>query len=238
MSVTGSYIDIADFFNALDGSGISYLVIRNYENLRSPEIFTAGHEDIDLLASDSRQLAAAIGAKAYTDKVKTVCNDGVHYYITIGGQIVSLDIRSVGDGYYCAEWQRDMLDRRVVMNGLYVMEQRDYLYSLMYHAILQKRGFSREYKTRLIAMCDSFGIRPTDYTISGFMDLLEGYMKANGYTYTYPTDTFVPLNTKYIDRSLLQKNLFLSYRHWKFDNKVWLIELLVNIKHALLRLIP
>lgn len=237
MFVNGSYADISSFVNALNDSRIPYLIIRNYENMLSSEIFTAGHEDIDLLTTDSRQLASAVGAKAYTDKVKAVCNDGVHYYIIIGEKEVSLDIRSVGDGYYCTEWQRDMLERRIMMSNFYVMEQYDYFYSLLYHAILQKRSFSREYSDKLKVMSDRLSIKLLDDTLCGFVRILEKYMQKNGYTYTYPTDTFVQLNTKYIDKELLQRNITLAYRHWKFDNRVRLIELLVNIKHALLRLI-
>lgn len=237
MFVNGSYADISSFVNALNDSRIPYLIIRNYENMLSSEIFTAGHEDIDLLTTDSRLLASAVGAKAYTDKVKAVCNDGVHYYIIIGEKEVSLDIRSVGDGYYCTEWQRDMLERRIMMSNFYVMEQYDYFYSLLYHAILQKRSFSREYSDKLKVMSDRLSIKLLDDTLCGFVRILEKYMQKNGYTYTYPTDTFVQLNTKYIDKELLQRNITLAYRHWKFDNRVRLIELLVNIKHALLRLI-
>ena len=237
MVVNGSYTDISGFVNALNDSQIPYLIIRNYEDMLSSGMFTAGHEDIDLLTTDSRLLASAIGAKAYTDKVKAVCNDGVHYYIIIGEKEVSLDIRSVGDGYYCTEWQRDMLERRIMMSNFYVMEQYDYFHSLLYHAILQKRNFSREYRDKLKVMSDRLSIMLPGDTPYGFVRMLEKYMKKNGYTYTYPTDTFVPLNTKYIDKELLQRNISLAYRHWKFDSRVRLIELLVKMKYALSRLI-
>lgn len=229
------YKNITEFVDVLNGCGVPYLILRNYENLFDSGICVTGHEDIDILTSNGRLLASSIGAKVFIDKVKAVCNDGVHYYIVIDGQEIELDIRSVGDGYYCSEWQCDMLKRRIMVNGCYVMDKYDYLYSLIYHSILQKRYFSYEYRQRLKKMCDSLNIVLTDDSISGFIRLLEKYLREHNYCYTYPQDIFVPLKTGYIDKSLLQKNISLAFKHWQFDSKVRLLELLVKIKHFLIR---
>ena len=230
----GCFLDIQSFVHALNQSDVPYLVLRNYENMLSPEIYMDGHGDIDLLCADSRVLAKSIGAMAYTNKAKEICDDGVHYYVMIANKHVSLDLRSVGDGYYCTKWQKGMLDRRVLKDGFYVMNELDYLYSLIHHAILQKRTFSEEYRRRLTDMCKSQQVQLTDDTPQCFIRLLETYMKEHGYTYTYPTDTFVPLNTRYITPSFLEKNVALAFRHWKFDTKVSFIEFLVKMKHLLL----
>lgn len=228
------YKDISLFINALNSCNIPYLVLRNYENMHAPEIFMDGHEDLDLLSTDSRRLADAVGAVAYTDKVKEVCNDGTHYYVIIGGKQVSLDIRHVGDGYYCTEWERDMLERRIVKNGIYVMDERDYLYSYIHHTILQKRTFSAEAQGRLRDMCIRLGMEPV-HTPAAYIGMLEHYMRLHNYVYVYPSDTFVPLNTAYIDKKMLQKDCSLAFRHWKFDAKVKLIEWLVDVKHKIYR---
>lgn len=233
--MNGCFHDIQSFVHALNQSEMPYLVLRNFENMLSPEIYMDGHGDIDLICADSRALAKSVGAMAYTNKVKEICDDGVHYYVMIANKHVSLDLRSVGDGYYCQQWQKDMLERRVMKDGFYVMEEHDYFYSLIHHAILQKRSFADEYRTRLTEMCKRLQIHLTDDTPQSFIKLLEAYMAEHGYTYTYPTDTFVPLNTKYITSSLLEKNTSLAFKHWKFDMRVSLIECIVKMKHLLLR---
>lgn len=230
----GCFLDIQSFVHALNQSDVLYLVLRNYENMLSPEIYMDGHGDIDLLCADSRALAKSVGAMAYTNKVKEVCDDGVHYYVMIANKPVSLDLRSVGDGYYCTKWQKEMLKRRILKDGFYVMDELDYVYSLMHHAILQKRTFSDEYRNRLTEMCKRQQIHVTDDSPQCFIRLLETYMEEHGYTYTYPTDTFVPLNKRYISSALLEKNRSLAFKHWKFDTKVSIIECLVKIKHLLL----
>ena len=231
--MNGNFQSIQSFIDALNHSGVPYLVLRNYENMLSQEIYMEGHGDIDLLCADSRLLAEKVGAKTYTHKVREVCDDGVHYYVLIEGQQVSLDLRFVGDGYYCTKWQEEMLVRRVLKNGFYVMDEQDYLYSLIHHAVLQKRHFSDEYKQRLTGMCQTLGVEIKAPTPSGFISLLEDYMKQNGYTYTYPTDTFVPLNKTYINTQLLERNRHLAFLHWKFDTKVGVIEFMVKLKHLL-----
>lgn len=230
----GCFLDIQSFVDALNQSDVPYLVLRNYENMLSPEIYMDGHGDIDLLCVDSRSLAKSIGAMAYTNKVKEICDDGVHYYVMIANKHVSLDLRSVGDGYYCTKWQKEMLDRRIMKDGFYVMDEYDYLYSLIHHAILQKRNFAEEYKERLTEMCNKLGVEIKDRTSSGFISLLEDYMMRNGYTYTFPTDVFVPLNKKYINAQMLERNSSLAFQHWRFDTKVSVLESLVKIKHLLL----
>ena len=233
--MNGEFQNIQSFVDALNNSGVPYLVLRNYENLLSPEIYVDGHGDIDLLCADSRLLAEKVGARTYHNKVKEVCDDGVHYYVLIAGKQVSLDLRSVSDGYYCQKWQQEMLNWRVLKDGFYVMSDQDYLYSLIHHAILQKRSFSNEYRSRLTEMCNRLHIVMKDDSAQSFIQLLESYMAEHGYTYVYPRDTFVPLNTRYITSSLLEPNASLAFQHWKFDTKVAFIELLVKVKHSLYR---
>lgn len=233
--MNGEYQNIQSFVDALNNSGVLYLVLRNYENLLSPEMYVEGHGDIDLLCADSRLLATKVGARIYKNKVKEVCDDGVHYYVLVAGKQVSLDLRSVGDGYYCQKWQQEMLDRRVLKDGFYVMCEQDYLYSLIHHAILQKRTFSDEYRSRLTEMCNRLHILMKDDSVQSFILLLESYMEEHGYTYVYSRDIFVPLNTKYINSKLLEQNVCLAFQHWKFDTKVAIIDLLVKVKHLLYR---
>lgn len=233
--MNGEFQNIQSFVDALNNSGVPYLVLRNYENLLSQDIYVDGHGDIDLLCADSRLLAENVGARTYKNKVKEVCDDGVHYYVLIAGKQVSLDLRSVGDGYYCQNWQKEMLDRRVLKDGFYVMSEQDYFYSLIHHAILQKRSFSDEYRFRLTEMCNRLHIVMKDDSAQSFIQLLESYMAEHGYTYVYPRDTFVPLNTRYISSRLLESNASLAFLHWKFDTKVAFIEFLVKVKHSLYR---
>ena len=224
---------IRAFFEALNQAGVRYLVLRNYENLLEPEMYLDGHGDLDLLCEDSDQLARVICAIPFPPKSSARENDNVHYKIYVDAQPVSLDLRQVGDGYYCEAWERDLLDRRVMNDCFYVMNDEDYFYTLTYHAILQKRTFSEEYRLRLIQMSDKLGLNVVGHNELDFINLLECHMREKGYRFCFSSDSMVPNRFHLVDKDLVNNDLSLWWRHFMFDMKVSVIELLVKIKHFL-----
>lgn len=224
---------IEAFFEALNQAGLKYLVLRNYENLLEPEMYLNGHGDIDILCEDSDLLATTVGAKPCPPKSSAKQDDKIHYMIFVNNQSVSLDLRQVGDGYYCEKWERDLLDRRVKKDCFYVMNEEDYFYTLIYHAILQKQVFSEEYRSRLIEMSAKLGLSVDVYNEQGFISLLEDYMREKGYLFSYSTDCMVPNRFNLVDKKLIVKDLPLQWRHFMFDFKVSAIERMVRIKHFL-----
>ena len=64
-----------------------------------------------------------------------------------------------------------------------------------------------------------------------FIHQLNIYMKQNGYTYTYSKDIVVPNRFELVDKSLVERNTNLRFRHWFFDTKIKFIETAVRIKH-------
>lgn len=96
---------------------------------------------------------------------------------------MSVDIRSVGDGYYCEEWEDAILKQRVPHECFYVMNEENHFYSLIYHAIFQKSALSDEYRLRLSEMWGK-GLQTEEKLI----DILENYMVRQGYKYVYCKD--------------------------------------------------
>ena len=225
------YEDIRKVFNLLNASGADYLVLRNYEMLLSPELFVGDHADIDLLCEDSQKIVQVLDARSTKNAGHSPYGDGIHYYLNISGRNVSFDLRHIGDGYYCEQWQRDLLNRKKYIHCFYVMNDEDYFYTLVYHAILQKRKLSIEYKNRLSAMAAEQGISIEMHNERGFIRLLEKYMKKNGYRFVYSHDYMVPNRFRLVDSEMIEKDYYLRFRHLLFETKVKLIEFLVKIKH-------
>ena len=230
-----SFSCIEDLFKLLDESGAIYLVLRNYENLLEPEFYVGGHADIDLLCDDSRKIIELEGVLPLHPKSKSIKGDGIHYCINVNGQTVSLDLREVGDGYYCEKWEKELLERRVRQDCLYVMTQEDYFYSLAYHAILQKRQFTDEYRCRLSELADRLGLPIKNATEQSFLALVENYMRDNEYVFSYSRDYMVPNRFELVDSSMIERDCSLFIQHVVFEIKVTIIELLVKIKHYLIR---
>ncbi|MDD3772793.1 MAG: hypothetical protein PHC38_09080 [Weeksellaceae bacterium] len=228
------YKNIKEFVQALNVSEIPYLVIRNFENLYEKELYVDGHGDIDLLCADSKALAKKVNAIPKEYHLKNGKEDGTHYYIYIDGKYCNLDLRSVGDGYYCQEWEKDLLKNRVLNNGFYVPAPKDYFYSLIYHSIFQKKEFSEDYRRRLKKMGQDLQINIEENKLGFYIRHLEMYMRENGYTYVYPNDKYVPFRKGLIqDKSLLVVDRSIQRKHCYFHSKLAFIGFLVGIKHRL-----
>ena len=228
------YHEVREVFDLLNSNGVRYVVLRNFENLLSPEVYVNGHGDIDILCDDSQKVVDILDAATDRKDVYPFKGDGVHYYIIIDGDRASLDLRYVGDGYYCKKWEEDILARRVESDCFYVPDEVDYFYSLIYHSILQKHSFSTEYQERLKIMASDLGLS-FEGSESSFISHLERYMKENGYEFTWSSDHLVPNRFGLVDRKMVSTNPKLRMRHFLLDAKVGLIEFLVRIKHMIIR---
>ena len=224
---------IIEVFDILNLNHISYLVLRNYENLLRSEMYLDGHGDVDLLCEDSQEIVRLLDAQTDRKDQYPYKGDGIHYYIYVGEERVSLDLRSVGDGYYCEMWEVNLLKNRILHNGFYVMDEEAYFYTLIYHAILQKPALSEEYMLRLSEMAKKQGIMVPDYSENGFISILEKYMRKEGYTYTYPVDFMVPARFQLVSRDMIALNLNRWLRHQLFWSKMRIIEMMVWFKHKL-----
>lgn len=220
---------MTDMFTRLNDAGCEYVVLRNYEKLLEDEVYMAGHGDVDMLCRDVKKVVDTIGAKTCRPQYGDL-GDNVHFYIVYKGKNVSIDLRSVGDGYYCAEWENAILKTRVPYECFYVMNDENHLYSLIYHAIFQKPQLTEEYRIRLSNMYGK-----AMQTESQLIDILEAYMRKHNYKYVYCTDFYVPLRLCMHDRSLYSYTWRERWPHFKFDTFVSFIGLLVKIKHLICR---
>ena len=157
-----------------------YVVLRNFEGL--PESFhIGGHEDIDILTDKYEDIRLICNAKAVFRqkyRVQCMCN--------ISGCPTQFDFRYVGDGYYDEKWEKNILKNRTAFNDIYVPDDENYPYMILYHALIHKRKIAEDYIQRLDAM---FG------SSEWGKECLEKFMGDNGYCYTEPNDLSVYFNT-------------------------------------------
>lgn len=220
-----TYFDSAySVIKALNDNNAEYLILRNFENLLNEKIYVGGHEDIDILCMSSNEIVEILGAISNRTK-----EDNTHYHIFINNNRVNLDLRSVGDGYYCTIWQKKMLQNRKVNCGFYVMNEIDYFYSLIYHAIIQKHYFTKEYRLRLTEMSKKIGVTPNGYTKESFVEELEKYMKKNNYTFDYTRDPSIPLQFSIVSPKLIRFDLWRYIKRKLFIAKI----LLATIKNKI-----
>ena len=88
---------------------------------------------------------------------------------------------------------------------VFINNKQDYYYSLVYHAILQKKELSFDYLYRLNDMAKSLSIKAFDEKIR-IISLIE-FMQSNHYAFTYPYDIWVPLRVEFIPNKMFNKNI-------------------------------
>jgi len=182
--VKGGFDTIYDFFKTLNNN-IRYCVLRGFENL--PDEYPVDGGDIDILVEDKRFFKYLTdGRKVYPEVYR------VQYEVNIASKPVKVDVRNVGDNYYCKKWEEDILERRLFVNGIYIPCNNDYKYSLLYHCLLQKKEISPKYKDIFV----SFNLIGSK---EHFLDELSAYMINNMYEYIAPSDIRVYSNTENID---------------------------------------
>ena len=183
---------LEDFFSELNKNCL-YVVLRNYEDF-SKERYLDNHPDIDILCNDRDKLVSVGGLSTRGNK-----KDRSHYFVDIGGKQIPIDLRQIGDGYYCTKWEEDMLSRRKIFGNLcYILLAEDYYYSLMYHVILQKDTIAEDYKRKL-----AIG----DRSLNSIVDELNDFLRKNGYVYSYPETLYTHFHCERVEKSLIERSL-------------------------------
>lgn len=185
---------LEQLFDAI--ADVRYVVLRNYEEFETMG-FLQNHPDIDFLCENRAQMVERLHLQPRRRK-----EDGIHYYVEIAGNRVSVDLRTVGDGYLDAAWEQEMLQRRVRKGNYYVPQDMDYFYSLLYHVIVQKHTVAEDYKVRLAVMSKSLGLT---FRIEDRASVLDAYMREHGYRYTYPEFAGTIFHAERVDAALVEQ---------------------------------
>ena len=139
-------------------------------------------------------------------------------------------------GYYCEKWEKQMLARKIIHNGFYILNESDYFFTLIYHAIYQKPSLTIEYRDRLTAMAKNLNLDGGTGSSQDFITLLETYMRHINYRYQYPKDKYVPFNKKNIqDKSLLDFHFKEYFKNTVLHSKIAVISFAVKTKHCLFK---
>lgn len=171
--------ELESFFDKIGSE--NYLIMRNYDNLLD-DINSGG--DIDILC-ENRNSFVNIAQVQPINKEKECYN----YLIKFGELTVPIDIRFLGDGYYCDMWELEMLNNRKKYKFYYVMNDEDYKFSILYHCIYHKRVIPNKY---LDFLEDCFGSKSS----KELLKCLRKYLKEKKYKVCKPCDKGVYFNKK------------------------------------------
>jgi len=120
--------DLVDFLN----SGVRYAVLRPGSSREYP--LGAGG-DLDLLTENQEATASSTNATPTR-------GDGLgnHFQVKVGDSSITLDIRQIGDSDADPRWQEHMLANRTLKDGIFVLQDEDMFFYLIYHAFFHSQG--------------------------------------------------------------------------------------------------
>lgn len=190
--------NITNLFKVLNDT-TDYVVLRNFDCL--PDQYNMeNHGDIDLLVSNYNDIKYITNSR----EVFPFKKNRVHNKVKIAGEDVLFDFRYVGDNYYDESWEKSILSKRILSDkGFYVPDLENHFYSLLYHALVHKYNVSIDYIDKLleIAYCSEIKdiTKDTFDNTNKAKNVLDLFMRKNGYRYTEPHDLSVVFNENMVE---------------------------------------
>lgn len=165
--------DIQDVFKAIENE--NYVVLRGFD-----EVFGNCISDIDILCENKLKIIDILGLQPVTDN--KFC-----YYVTTEKDNIYIDLRYIGDGYYCRKWEKDILSSKVMDTLFYRPNECEYAYSYYYHILFHKTCIDEKHDAINVDNFKKIGINNINET------LLFDYMKDKGYLPSIPKDKALPI---------------------------------------------
>lgn len=191
------YRSLNDFFEELN-KDVKYVILRNFENLFE-DLTILAHPDMDFLCENRQKFLEIVSTES-----RGKSDDFVHRKVRIAGKEVAIDIREVGDGYLDSAWEKKILSNRVMTDrGFYVPDKENYLFSLLYHVLIQKKQIASDYQEKLKGVIGQADV----FERNSLLRQLEEYMRTEGYQYTYPESSSTVFFISSVSRDLIEKSL-------------------------------
>ncbi len=178
--------NIQQLFYLLNNT-IQYCVLRNFECLPS-EYTVEGHGDIDLLVENKNYISYLTQAKQINDEPYRV-----YHTIKINGDNVPFDFRHIGDNYYDALWESNILESRKKEKCFYIPNSENLYFSLLYHAYVQKPIVKQDYLPKLKQYAKAIELTFNDNPECAISSL-DAFLMQYRYEYTRPLDKTVFYN--------------------------------------------
>lgn len=126
---------LRQFFSYMNDVEFPYVVLRNFENLPDSVEF-GDHSDLDLLVYD-----LAHWKEIFTEAKAEFPAPRVRFRVAIGDTYIFTDVRSLGDGYYPADFQQQILEHREFNpRGFWTPSPLHHSLALAYHVVHHKNS--------------------------------------------------------------------------------------------------
>jgi hypothetical protein len=190
--------------------GTEYVILRNYEEIDSEN--KKLHGDLDILVKEVKIAnTLCAGEKVFKSKNRVL------FKVKIKNNFEYLDIRYLGDNYYDEKFEKAMIENRILKkeNSIYILNEENYKYSLLYHALCHKRNIQNDY-------LEKFNKWFEFKNITELKTILDEFIIKKGYSYTIPKDYSVYLNKNFIKNIKLFRIVYIMINDLKSSIKEYI----------------
>ena len=171
----------------------NYVILRFWEDLNDLNKI----DDIDILCenllvfrNDTFSVKRSWGVSSYKVKINSL--------------EISIDLRFVGDNYYDPSWQIKMLEKKIKKNYFYVLDQKNYFWSYLYHIIYHKKEVKKKEISYLISINNE--IKNFDASMFDNANMyLNNFLKNNYFQITSPLDLTINIGSDVSNSSIFQR---------------------------------
>ncbi len=182
----------------------NYVVLRNFDGLFY-DYNKSVHGDIDILCDNYYSTSLILNAQPVHRSKYRVQN-----IVKVGDGGTYFDIRHVGDRYYCKQWEESILANRIwCEDGYYRPNNEEYLYALVYHALVQKQKISEDYMDIFERHFEGLSAKDEQYLQKKLFE----YMERNAYVMEEPVDYSVYFSEKITGQKMSFKKYILKKYH-------------------------
>lgn len=190
---------------------VEYVILRGKQEVITG-VFPDNHRDVDIFLTRQNHVSAV-----YIINGKASCStERPHEMVTIDGYDYYLDLWEMERYYFDWRWSLQMLKRRKLEKGVYVLDACDDFYALLYHCLIYKGGIAPDYRLLLESYRTQLGI-----AVSNWHEVLRDFIQENGYMVTVPTDKSVKVHADGTLFGIVEKyGQPVKYLHSSVNDKV------------------
>ena len=165
-------------------STVEYVMLRG-KNEVANNYFPDEHRDVDLFLTRSNHSSAVF----IINGVSACSTERPHELITINGEDYYIDMWPMENYYFDWGWSLRILQNRKLENGLYVLDENNEFYTLLYHCLVFKGKIAPDYLPILEHHRERLHLIGKKWD-----DILYGFITQNEYDITLPLDKSISMH--------------------------------------------